>query len=394
MGRKKKVNVKTKPAPPPVVRSDKEKLIRQVFRRFTDEVVIPRAQAIDESRKFPRELFKMLGDMGAFGIRYPVKRGGAGGNTTLYCAICEELARGLVSLAAEYAMQCLMGTNFLFHYGSDEHHERFFVPAMRGDKISAFCLTEPDNSSDLTGCKTAALRDGDNWVINGMKTFVTNGPVADFYTVLVQTKPGSKHKGLNFCLVPRDTPGLKASPGFATVGTWSTELNEISFTDVVVPAENMLIPEGQGMRALLSIVAEIRTMTAALALGLTRAAYDASVQYAKERSQFGRVIKDYQLIQAHIANMGTNIYASELMLKDCCARLDRGEKPLTEASMLKYFVCEVACNAADRATRVMGGYSYSMEYPVQRYYRDSRFLLYGGGTHEILQANIGRELLR
>ncbi len=381
---------------PPVVRSDKQTIVRQMFRRFTEEEVIPRAQAIDESHKFPRELFKMLGDMGAFGVRYPKKGGGAGGSTTLYCIICEELARGLVSLAAEYAMQCLMGTNFLFHYGTRDLHERYFRPAMRGEMVSAFCLTEPDNSSDLTGCKTIATRssNGDGWVIDGMKTFVTNGPVADFYTVLVQTKPGSKAKGLNFCFVPRDTPGVTASRPFATVGTWSTELNEVAFAEVRVPAHHMLIPEGRGMRALLGIVAEIRTMTAALGLGLARASYDASVKYAKERSQFGRVIKDYQLIQAHISNMATNIYATELMLADCCARIDRGESPLNQSSMLKYFACETACNAADRATRVMGGYSYSMEYPVQRYYRDSRFLLYGGGTHEILQANIGRELLR
>ncbi len=386
--------IKPKPKHTPLVRSDPQKLVRETFRRFTEQEVIPRAQAIDESRAFPRELFQMLGEMRAFGVRYPRERGGAGGSTTIYCIICEELARGLVSLAAEYAMQCLMGTNFLFHYGTDEQHERFFHPAMRGEKVTAFCLTEPDNSSDLTGCKTIARRDGDSWVLNGMKTFVTNGPVADFFTMLVQTKPGSKHRGLNFCLVPRETPGLKGSKAFATVGTWSTELNEISLTDAVVPAENMLIPEGQGMRALVTIVAEIRTMTAALGLGLARAAYDASVQYAKERTQFGKLIRDYQLIQAHISNMATKIYASRLMLEDCCARIDGGERPLTESSMLKYFACETACDAADRATRVMGGYSYSMEYPVQRYYRDSRFLLYGGGTHEILQANIGRELLR
>ena len=385
---------RAQPTTPPVVRSDRETIVRQMFRRFTEEEVMPRAQAIDEGKKFPRELFHMLGEMGAFGVRYPKKRGGAGGNTTLYCIICEELARGLVSLAAEYAMQCLMGTNFLYHYGSDALHERYFRPAMRGELVSAFCLTEPDNSSDLTGCKTQATRDGDGWVIDGMKTFVTNGPVADFYTVLVQTRPGSKSKGLNFCFVPRATPGVTASKGFATVGTWSTELNEVAFAGVRVPAEHMLIPEGQGMRALLAIVAEIRTMTAALGLGLARACYDASVKYAKERSQFGQVIKEYQLIQAHISNMATNIYASELMLADCCSRLDRGESPLVQSSMLKYFACETACNAADRATRVMGGYSYSMEYPVQRYYRDSRFLLYGGGTHEILQSTIGRELLR
>ncbi|MBW1713452.1 MAG: acyl-CoA dehydrogenase family protein [Deltaproteobacteria bacterium] len=377
-----------------MIRSDKAQILRQTFRRFTEEEVAPRAQAIDEAGELPRDLWEKLGQMGAFGIRYPRDRGGAGGNNTLYCIICEELARGLVSLGAVFAMQGLMGTNFIFRYGTDEHQERYFLPAMRGQVFSAFCLTEPDHSSDLTGCKTTALKEGDNYVINGMKTWITNAPKADFFTVLVQTKPGSKAKGLNFALVDRQAPGLSASKRFQTVGTRSSELGEIAFSDVVIPAQNLLVPEGQGMRALIAILAEIRTMTGALALGLAKAAFEASVKYAKERSQFGRLIKNYQPIQAHVANMAANIYASELMLYDCCAKIDRGQRALNESSMVKYFICETACNAADRATRVMGGYSYSMDYPVQRFFRDSRFLLYGGGTHEILQANIGREILR
>lgn len=376
------------------LRSNKADIVRSMIRRFTEEEVIPRAQEIDEAGTLPRDLFKKLGDMGVFGIRYPVKMGGIGGNNTLYCIICEELARGLVSLAATYAMQCLMGTNFLLHYGTDEHRERYFKPAMAGDVFTAFCLTEPDNSSDLTGCKTTCLPHGDGWVVNGMKTWITNATKADFYTVLVQTKPGSGAKGLNFALVDSRSEGFSASQPFELVGTRSSDLGEIAFNEVKIPKENLLIPPGQGMRALLAILAEIRTMTAALGLGLAKAAYESSVQYAQERVQFGKTIKDYQLIQAHIANMKTRIYASELMLYDCCAKIDAGQRPLIESSMTKYFVCETACDAADRATRVMGGYSYSMEYPVQRFFRDTRFLLYGGGTHEILQANIGRELLR
>lgn len=389
-----KKSLKPKPKNTSPIRSDRVEMIRRTFRRFTEEEVMPRAQALDEGKDNYQDLFRELGRMGAFGIRYPVEKGGAGGNNTLYCLICEELARGLVSLSAVYAMQCLMGTNFLNYYGSEALREKYFFPAMRGELVSAFCLTEPDHSSDLTQCKTVARRDGDRWIVNGMKTWITNAPIADFFTVLVQTAPGTKAKGLNFAFIPRDTPGLTVSAPFECVGTRSSKLSEIAFVDAAIPAENMLIPEGRGMRALLSILAEIRTMTAAIGLGLAKAAYETSVQYAKERSQFGKVIKDYQLIQAHIANMKTRIYASELMLYDCCARIDRGMRPLLESSMTKYFVCETACDAADRSTRVLGGYSYSMEYPAQRYYRDSRFLLYGGGTHEILQANIGRELLK
>lgn len=389
-----KKTLKPKPKKAAPLRSDRVETVRRTFRRFTEEEVAPRAQALDEGKDDYMDLFLRLGAMGAFGVRYPRDKGGVGGDNTLYCLICEELARGLVSLAAVYGMQCLMGTNFLNYYGSEGLREKYFFPAMRGEMVSAFCLTEPDNSSDLTGCKTTARKEGDKWVVNGMKSWITNAPIADFFTVLVQTAPGTKAKGLNFAFIPRDIPGVSVSPKFETVGTRSSKLSEIAFTDAVIPGENMLIPEGRGMRALLAILAEIRTMTAAIGLGLAKAAYETSVQYAKERSQFGRVIKDYQLIQAHIANMKTRIYASELMLYDVCARIDRGEHPLLESSMTKYFVCETACDAADRSTRVLGGYSYSMEYPAQRYYRDSRFLLYGGGTHEILQANIGRELLK
>ncbi len=387
-------SVKPKPKKPVVVRSDRAGILRQTIRRFVDEEVVPRAQAIDEGKDSYEDLFKKLGAMNAFGIRYPVSGGGAGGNSTLYCIVSEELARGLVSLAAVYSMQGLMGTNFLFHHGTPEHHERYFLPAMRGEKVSAFCLTEPDAASDLGGCKTTVVKQGDKWVINGMKTWITNAPKADFFTVLVQAQPGSGLKGLAFVLIDRNTPGVEVSQKFECVGTRSSEISEVAFTEVLVPAENMLVPQGQGMRALLTILAEIRTMTAAIAIGLAKAALEASIQYAKERTAFGRTIANYQMIQAHIANIKTKIYASELMLADCCARIDRGERPLLESSMLKYFVCETACEAADRATRVLGGYAYSMEYPVQRFWRDTRFLLYGGGTHEILQTTIGRELLK
>ncbi|MBW2619156.1 MAG: acyl-CoA dehydrogenase family protein, partial [Deltaproteobacteria bacterium] len=355
-----KKTVKARPKPPPAVRSDKAAILRQTFRRFTEEEVIPRARQIDEDQALPADLWLELGRMGAFGIRYPKEKGGAGGNTTLYCIICEELARGLVSLAAVYAMQALMGTNFIFRYGTEAQQERYFAPVMAGEIFSAFCLTEPDHSSDLTGCQTTARRDGESFVINGMKTWITNAPKAEVFTVLVQTEPGSGAKGLNFALVDRRTPGLSTSKRFDILGTRSSDLGEVAFSDVVIPAENMLVPAGGGMRALLAILAEIRTMTAALGLGLAKAAYQASARYAAERSQFGRLIKNYQMIQAHVANMGTNIYASELMLADCCARIDRGERALAESSMCKYFVCETACDAADRATRVLGGYAYSM----------------------------------
>ncbi len=374
------------------LRADPRKLLRSVIARFVAQEVVPVAAEVDETGRFPRELFAKVAAMNAFGIRYPVKGGGAGGNTTLYCIMCEELAKGLLSLAAIVAKQCLMATNFLFRYGSDELKERYFQPAMRGEMIGSFCLTEPEAASDLGAVTTSAVRDGEHWVISGMKTWITNGPVADFYTVLAQTDPDQGFRGLNFFFVPADTPGVKAGPRFDTLGTRTTEISEVSFSEVRIPASHLVGKPGGGLGALLGILAEIRAMTAALALGLAKAAYEASFRYAQERSQGGKTINKYQLIQAKISRMAVDIWASELMLYETTARIDPGERAINEAAMLKYYATEVACACCEEATRIMGSYSYAMDYPVQRFYRDSRFLLYGGGTHEILLQNIARGL--
>ncbi len=373
-----------------MLRSKPEELIRKSMARFVDEEVIPQAQELDEKGEFPMELFRQVGRMGVFGIRYPRKGGGAGGNNTLYCIICEELARGLMSLAAVTAMQCLMGTNFLFHFGTDEMREKYFLPAMRGEMITSFCLTEPEAGSDLGAVSTSAVKGDGGYVINGMKTWVTNGPLAHFFTVLCQTDPAKKFRGLNFFLVPRDTPGVSVSRAFKTIGTRTSQLSELAFKDVWIPEEYRLGGEGRGLGNLMSILAEIRAMTAALAVGLQRAALADSIRYAQERAQFGRTISRFQLIQAKIANMVTNLEASRLMTYNATRMIDNGISCLKEASMAKYFATEAACKAADEATRILGAYGYSMEYSAQRYYRDNRFLLYGGGTHEILQTNIAR----
>ena len=371
-------------------RSNAEELIRKSMAGFVDKELIPRAQEIDEKGEFPREMFKEMGKMGVLGIRYPKDGGGSGGNNTLYCITCEELARGLMSVGAITAMQCLMGTNFLFHFGTDELRKKYFLPAMRGEKVACFCLTEPEAGSDLGSVSTLAIRTNDGYVINGMKTWVTNGPVADFFTVLCQTDPAIKFKGLNFFFIPRETPGISVSNPFDMLGTRTTPISEIAFNDVCIPHDNMLGQEGQGMNNLLSILAEIRTMTAALAIGLQRAALDDSIRYAHERAQFGRTISKYQLIQAKIANMATNLEASKLLTYKATHMIDNKIECIRDASMAKYFSTESACRAADEATRIFGAYGYSMEYSPQRYYRDTRFLLYGGGTHEILQTNIAR----
>ncbi len=368
-----------------------EALIRKTFARFTDQEIVPKAREMDEAGEFPRWMFDKIAVTGAYGIRYPRSVGGAGGNTTQFCTMVEEMARGSMSVAAFTAMQCLMGTNFLFEYGTPDHHERLLKPAIRGEKVASFALTEADAATDLANVKTSAERQGNQWVINGSKTWITNAPVADFFTVLCQTDKTKGLKGMNFFLIEAGTPGLHVSKKFDKLGTRATEISELAFTDVCVPLENRLGHEGQGVSNLMRILAVIRTMTAALSLGLARAAYDQSRTYAMARVQFKKRIGSFQLIQQKIANMATDIWASSLMVYKAAEMIDRGERPLKEASMAKYFASETACRCADEATRIFGAYSYSMEYDVQRFYRDCRFLLFGGGTSEILQTIISRE---
>jgi len=374
-----------------ILKPKPEELIRKTFARFTDQEIVPKAREMDEAEQFPRWMFEKIAKTGAYGIRYPRSVGGAGGNTVQFCTMVEELARGSLSVAAFTAMQCLMGTNFLFEYGSPEHHERLLKPAIRGEKVASFALTEADAATDLAGVKTTARKDGDSWILNGSKTWITNAPVADFFTVLCQTDKSKGLRGLNFFLIERDTPGLYVSKKFDKLGTRATEISELAFTDVRVPPENRLGKEGQGVGNLMRILAVIRVMTGALSLGLARAAYDHSKRYALERTQFGKRIGSFQLIQQKVANMATEIWASHLMIYKAAEMIDRGERTLKEASMAKYFASEVACRTSDEATRIFGAYSYSMEYDVQRYYRDCRFLLFGGGTSEILQTIISRE---
>ena len=227
-----------------MLRSNAEELVRSTMANFVDSVLIPKAQEIDEKGEFPWDMFHEMAHMAVFGIRYPKNRGGSGGNTTLYCIICEELARGLMSVAAITAMQCLMGTNFLFHFGTEEMHKKYFLPAMKGEKVACFCLTEPEAGSDLGNVSSLATKTDEGFLLNGMKTWVTNGPVADFYTVLCQTDPVKKLRGLNFFFIPRETQGISVSKAFDLLGTRTTPISELAFRDVLIPHEHMLGAEG------------------------------------------------------------------------------------------------------------------------------------------------------
>ncbi len=373
-----------------MTREDAKKLLRKTFAKFADEVLKPIANELEEREEFPRHIFERLGKMGAYGIRYPEEVGGANAGCTMFCIMCEELARVSMSVAAFTAMQCLMSTDFLFNHGTEEIKKNYLKPALRGKLVGAFSLTEPDAGSDLGNIRTMAKQVGDEFVINGLKSWVTNAPYADMFTVLCQTDKSKGIRGVNFFFIPRDTPGVSVSKKFDKMGTRATLIAELALEEVHVPLEYRLGDEGRGLGNLMRILAEIRIMTAALSLGLARGAYEESFQYAKDRVQFNKPIGQYQAIQMKLGTIATEIYASHLITYDVTAMIDRNERCLKEASMAKLFVSEVACRAADEATRIFGAYSYANEYPANRFFRDTRFLLFGGGTSEILQTMIAR----
>ena len=367
-----------------------QRQVRDTFARFCDERIAPQAAALDEAHAFPRELFGQLAGMGLFGMRYPEDVGGSGMQLTEFCLALEEIARGSMSLAACAAMQSLMGTKFLHMLGGADVIERLFKPALRGEKIGALCMTEPNAGSDLDGIATHARKVEGGYRLSGQKTWVTSAPVADFFTVFA--KAGAEKK-LTIFLVERGFAGVKLGRAIEKMGVWALPTAELAFDECFVPDSHRLSrEEGDGEGHLRKTLAEIRIITGAMALGLARAALEAAVRYAGERKQFGKAINRYQAIQMKLAEMATELEAATQLVYRAAWLRDAGKPHHKEAAMAKLFASECAARVADQAARVYASYGYAMEYPVQRYLRDVRFTLIGGGTSEILKLIIAKEV--
>ncbi len=371
--------------------SETQELFRQEVARFVESEVVPIAEEVDRKGEFPRTIFRRMGELGYFGLRYPEEFGGAAADMLTYCLFCEEVARGSLAVAAVAAMQSLMGTHFVHKYGTEAQRRDYLVPAIRGEKIGSFALTEPNAGSDLSGITTLARGVDGGYRLTGTKTWVTSAPVLDFLTVAAKTEKGRGLEHIALFLVNRDSPGLSLSRKIDKLGVRAAETGEISLEDVFVPAENLLGAEGRGVEQLGAILSEIRVMTGALSLGLSRAAYEAADRYARERVAFGKPIREFQAIHFKLADMRTQIHASRLMVQEAAWRIDRGLPVMREAAMAKLFASEAANRIADEATRIFASYGFAMEFPVQRYFRDARFLLLGGGTSEILHLIIGKD---
>ncbi|HEV8474874.1 MAG TPA: acyl-CoA dehydrogenase family protein, partial [Methylomirabilota bacterium] len=373
-----------------IVFTREQEEFRKTVASFVEAEVVPAAQAVDERAEFPAALFRRIGELGWLGLRYPERYGGADADMTTYCLFAEELARGSLSLAAAAGMQSLMGTHFIHRYGSEAQRERYLVPALRGELVATFAMTEPNAGSDVANLATRAERRGDMWVLRGTKTWVTNAPVADVLTVAAKTSAERGLKSIALFLVDRRaTRGVSLGKPIEKMAVRASATGEILLEDVEVPADHCLGGETGGAEKIGGILAEIRIMTAALSVGLARAAYEAALTYSRERVAFGKPIGEHQAIGFKLADMLASIHAATLLTYQAAARLDAGKPVGREAAIAKLLASETAVKVTDEAARVFGSYGLAMEYPAQRYFRDARFLLPGGGTSEILRLVIG-----
>ena len=370
--------------------SDEQVQIRDTFARFCDERIAPRAAEIDEAHAFPRELFGEVAALGFFGLRYPPESGGLGLDLISLCLALEEISRGSMSLAGCVTMQSLMGTKFLEMLGNADIKQRLFAPALRGEKIGGICMTEPNAGSDLGGIATTARKTDGGYLLKGQKMWVTSAPVADFFTVFARA---GDEKKLTIFLVEKDFKGLIIGKAIAKMGVWAMPTSELAFDDCFVPDSHRLShAEGDGEGHLRKLLAEIRIVTGALALGGARGALEEAIRYAGERQQFGKPINRYQAIQLKLAEMATDLEAARRLVHYAAWLKDNDKPHHKEAAMAKLFASEAAAGICDKAARVLASYGYSMEYAVQRHLRDIRFTLIGGGTSEILKLVIAKEL--
>lgn len=363
--------------------------IRNTFARFTDERIAPQAEAIDEAHEFPGDLFRQIGELGFFRMRYPEAVGGLDLGLMPFCLAVEELARGSMSVAAACSMQALMGTHFLNELGNADIVERLLIPALDGEKIGGICMTEPNAGSDLHGMGTRAIETEGGWRLNGQKMWVTSAPLADFFTVFA--KAGDEEK-ITIFLVERDFEGLQVGRAIEKMGVRALPTSELSFNDCFVPDSHRLCDVGEGEQHLRKILARIRIMTGAMGIGIARAAIDDTVQYASDRKQFGKPINRFQAIQMRLAEMGTDLEAARHIVTNAAGLCDAGKPHHKEAAMAKLFASEAAARICEHASRIYASYGFAMEYPAQRYLRDVRFLLIGGGTSEILKLIIAKEV--
>ena len=373
--------------------SEDERLIRDTARELAEKEFAPKAARFDETCEFPHENVVKLSELGFMGMCVEEKWGGAGLSGLAYAIAMEEISRACASTGVIMSVQNSLVCDPIQKFGNDAQKDKYLRPLAQGEVIGAYCLTEPEAGSDAQNQRTTAIREGDHYLLNGTKNFITNGKVADVYIVYCKTDPTAGHKGISALIVDGNSDGLTRGQKENTMGIRASSTCSLFFSNVRVPAENLLGPEGKGFSIALATLDGGRIGIAAQALGIAQAALDAATKYAQERKTFGRPIAELQAIQWMLADSVTQLEGARLLTYRAARKKDSGERYSLEAAMAKLAASRAAVEVADRAVQVHGGYGYIREYPVERYYRDAKITELYEGTSEIQRLVIARNLL-
>jgi acyl-CoA dehydrogenase len=373
--------------------TEEHEALRETLRAFVEREIRPHAPAWEAAEEFPRELYTRMGELGFLGLTYPEEYGGQGGDTVHGAVFAEEMARcGSGGVAAGIGAHVGIATPPIARFGTEEQKQRWLAPAIRGDRIGALAITEPGGGSDVAGLRTTARREGDEYVVNGSKTFITNGVRADFYVTAVKTTPEGGHHGISFLVLEKGMPGFEVSRKLEKLGWHASDTGELSFSDVRVPAENLLGEENKGFYLIMANFQWERLAMALGAVGGMQATFERTLAYVKEREAFGRPIGRFQTIRHKIAAMAVKIEACRDLTYHGLRLFVSGQDALREVSSAKLLACRAAVEVADEAVQLHGGYGYMREYDVERALRDARLGPIGGGTDEIMKEIIGRQL--
>lgn len=372
--------------------SEDHMMIRDSVRDFAERHIAPDVLERDSKKEFPHNIVQMLAGQGLLGIYHDEEYGGAGFDTVSFCLAIEEIARWDASLALTVASHTSLGSGHIALAGNHSQKKKYLTPLTKGEKLGAWCLTEPGSGSDSSGMKTTAVKEGDHWIINGTKIFITQGSVGDIYVVLAKTDPDLGTKGISAFIVDREFEGVEPGPPIHKLGMNSSDTTEVVFENVKIPAENLLGEEGKGFIDTMKVLDGGRIGIGALSVGIARGALEESMKYAKERKQFGQSIGDFQAIEHKLVNMAVEIDAARLLVHRAAWKKDQGKSYTKEASMAKLFASELSERAALDAIQIHGGYGYTKEYHVERFLRDSKLMTIGEGTSEIQRLILARLL--
>lgn len=367
--------------------------VRDMARQFAEDVIRPQAEALDREERFPSELYLQMGELGLFGIGVPEEEGGPGFDTLAYALVMEELSKGYASVADQCGLVELV-SSLLVRHGNASQKARWLRPLLSAEKKGAYCITEPEAGTDVSGIRTTADRDGSGWRLNGGKIWIYNAPVADVGFVLARTDRSAGHKGMSIFIVDLTSKGVERGPKEHKMGQRASQVGALNFTDVTLPSEALLGEEGRGFHMMMSVLDKGRVGIAALAVGLGQAGLEAALDYAQQRKQFGSKISEFQGVQWLLADMAKDIEAARLLVHSAAVKMDRGENATKACSMAKCFASDMAVARTADAVQVFGGSGYIRGFEVERLYRDAKITQIYEGTNQIQRMIIARELVK